>query len=411
MKPAKIICGLFVAALLIRLAAVWFAPEPHLGTNAEIAYLGGAHHLVEGRGFRDPAYPVFTPPLYAVLIAASLYLFHDAELPVRIAQAAADSLTVVILYLITWQLLGLETALLASIALSIYPFSIYAVTYIGPETFFTLMLSIFVLLSIYAIRYGHLRYYVSAGLVLGLATLTRGTTLYYPLVFLLPLFLLRRVSRATAPQYVAFCLAFAVVILPWSLRNYVVLDDFIPVATAGSNLLPACSEKFMTIPEKVKEWPHLYEMMQSRGIKAPPRDSKPSERDGFLMKAGLEYCKTRLANDPLSFGPLIVKKFLRLWYATESGENHTKIIAVNMLIYPFALYGLGLAWYRRQALTLLLLAPVGYFISLHWISFPLFRYMLPVMPYVISFAAFGIIELAPQILGRGLITAPATSRR
>src|SRR5262245_59209384 len=168
MKPTRI-CGLFAAALLIRLAAVWFVPETHLSTNAEIAYLGGAHRLVEARGFRDPTYPVFTPPLYAVFLAGSLYLFHDAQTPVRIAQAVADSLTVVILYLITRQLFGLESALVAGIALSIYPVSIYAVTYIGPEAFFTLLLSTFVLFSIYMLKYSNLRYYLGAGVILALA--------------------------------------------------------------------------------------------------------------------------------------------------------------------------------------------------------------------------------------------------
>jgi len=410
MKPTKIVCALFAAALLIRLAAVWFVPETHLGTNAETAYLGGAHRLVEARGFRDPAYPVFTPPLYAVFLAGSLYLFHEAEMPVRIAQAVADSLTVVILYLITWQLFGVEAALLAGIALSIYPFSIYAVTYIGPEAFFTLMLSVFVLLSIYMIKYGSLRYYLCAGVVLAVATLTRATTLYYPLVLPLPLALLGKVTRATASKYLAFCLAFAVVILPWGSRNYVVLGQFIPVATVRGNLIPACSENFWPIPEKEKEWPRLYAMMESRGIHEPPKGSKPAEWDTFFMKAALEYCRARLANNPLSFGPLLLKKFLRLWYATESGMNHAKIIAVNMLIYPFALYGLGLVWYRRQASTVLLLVPVGYFLLVHWITFPLFRYMLPVMPYVISIAAFGIAEIVSKMLGRRLTPVPAASR-
>lgn len=398
MRPAKIVCALFVVSLLIRLAAVWFLPETHLGTNAELAYLGGAHRLVEGGGFREPEYPVFTPPLYAVFLAASLLLFQDAQLPVKLAQALADSLTVVILYLIAHQLFGLQTALLTGIALSVYPFTIYAVTYIGTETFFTLFLSIFVLLSIYAIKHGDLRYYVSAGLVLGVATLTRGTTQYYPLVFLLLLvFLFRKGTRALVPRYLAFCLAFAVVIFPWSLRNYLVLGDVIPVATGASVFLQGSSEEFFTVDGKADGYPRYFALLKSRGIQPPP-NATPGQADRFVLRAGVENYKMRLESDPLSIGPFLLKKLARLWYATESGRNHLRIFVINILIYALAVVGIVLA--SRSGLTVawVIYALLAYFILLHWVTLPLFRYMLPVMPYVIALAAWAVVELMRRSL-------------
>lgn len=393
MNPTKIVCGIFVVSLSIRLAAVWFLPETHLGTNAEIAYLGGAHRLVEGRGFGDPEYPVFTPPLYAIFIAGSLLLFQDGQGPVKLAQAIADSLTVVLLYLIARQLFGLRTALLAAIAWSVYPFSIYAVTYIGTETFFTLFLSIFVLLSIYAIERGDLRYYVSAGLVLGLATLLRGTTQYYPLVFLLLLWsLFRNEPRVVVPRYLAFCLAFVAVIFPWSLRNYRVLGDVIPVGTGASVFLQGSSEEFFTVDGKAKGYPRYFELMRSRGIQPPP-NATPAQADRFLLRAGMENYKMRFESEPLSIGRFLLKKFARLWYATESGQNHFRILAVNILIYPLAVLGTALAWRRRLTLAWVIHALLAYFILLHWLTLPLFRYMLPVMPYVIALAAWAIVDL------------------
>ena len=76
----------------------------------------------------------------------------------------------------------------------------------------------------------------------------------------------------------------------------------------------------------------------------------------------------------------------------ESGRSHTTIILINLPICLFPLYRLRLAWFRGKALVPLLLAPITYFIAVHWITFPLFRYMLPVMPHVISLAAFGFVE-------------------
>ena len=388
----RVISGLFLISLFIRLLALWMFPEPHLSSNARIAYLGGAHRLVEGDGFRDPSYPVFTPPLYAIFIAVSLYLFGDDQIPVKIAQAFADSLTVVIVYLITKHIFGRKTAFLSSAVLSIYPFSIYPVTYIGTETFFTLFLSLFVLLSLYAIRYERWQYYVCAGIVLGLATLTRATTQFYPLFFLITLLSLKKPSKPTLIKYLTFAMSFTLVMLPWSLRNYVVLNDLIPVATGGINFLGGSSEKFFTISENRKAYPEFFELLKSRGIEKPSEDSKPSERDRFLIRAGVENYKMRWEQEPISIVPFMVYKFIRLWYATESGAKgkHVTIISINILIYLLCLGGIILAMLRKNNLSSLLLGVLIYFILLHWITLPLFRYMVPVMPYVIGFGSFAV---------------------
>src|SRR5262249_55010944 len=156
-------------------------------------------------------------------------------------------------------------------------------TYIGSETFFTLLVSAFVLISIYAIESGQLRLYVSAGVTLGLATLMRGTTQYYPIVFVLLVLSLKKIDRSILTKCVAFCLAFALVILPWSVRNYIVLGDIIPVATAGSVLLQGSSEKFLTIAGKVSEYPAYFEVLKSRGIEAPTK-ATPGQADRFLLR-------------------------------------------------------------------------------------------------------------------------------
>ena len=395
-KNTKILLALFVLSLSIRLVALWILPPSHLGTNAEIAYLGGARLIVEGEGFSDPSYPVFTPPLYSMFISANLYLFGDDQISVKISQALADSLTVVIVFLIIDITFGSTTALLSSVFLSVYPFLIYPVTYIGTETFFTLFLSIFVLLNLYAVNCGNWRYYCAAGFTLGVATLIRGTTQFYPVFFLLTLWAMGRLDRRIFGRFLAFCLFFILTILPWTVRNYIVLDDFIPVATAGSVFLQGSSEEFFTISGKTSQYPKYFALLRSRGIDQPLSGAKPSEKDRFLIKAGLEKYKMRIENEPLSIFPFMLQKFFRLWYATESGRNHGIIVAVNISIYVLALTGLILVLLRREELALLVLSMISYFVTLHWISLPLFRYMVPVMPYVIAFAAFAVVAIGER---------------
>ncbi len=399
----RILFGLFVISLAVRLMALWLFPETHLGTNAQIAYLGGANILVKGKGFADPSYPVFTPPLYAIFLAVCNYGFGSPEFAVKVLQAFADSLTVVITFLIANRIFGRPTALLSSILLIFYPFSIYPVTYIGPETFFTLFLSLFLLLSIYAVTYQRANYYVGAGLILGLATLMRGTTQFYPVFWLILLLAFHTVTSRVVCGYIAFCLCFVLVIMPWTIRNYVVLGEFVPVATAGSVFLQGSSEKFFTIAGKTSEFPVYFEELKSRGL-IQPASGTPAEKDRFLWKAGLESYRIRLERDPASFGPFMLKKFLRLWYATESGRNHREIFTMNLPIYLASLLGIILAIRSRNILSYQLLGTLGYFVLLHWVSLPLFRYIVPIMPYLIIFAAFGTVMLWERLHTRFLST-------
>jgi len=165
-------------------------------------------------------------------------------------------------------------------------------------------------------------------------------------------------------------------------RNYVVLDDVIPIATGGGIVvLMGSSETFLTIDGK----PEMYQ------THIPPAGGKPSQNDQFFARAGLERHVVHLQTDPLDFVGFMVKKFARLWYATESGKNHHLILISQLPMYVFAIIGGIFAWMKGKTETCILLCMIAYFIALHWLSLPLFRYMIPIMPYVIGLAAFAIV--------------------
>jgi 4-amino-4-deoxy-L-arabinose transferase-like glycosyltransferase len=331
--------------------------------------------------------------LDAVFIATCLTLFGDDQFPVKIAQTILDSLTVVVIYLIMKDIFGSQTGIAAAAIMAIYPFSIYLTITIASEPLFTFLLSVFTLLAFRAIRSQKMHYYCVAGVLLALATLTRGATQFFPIVFFVLLLLSNRPTKRLLLSCGAFCLSFAIVIFPWALRNYVVLDDFIPVGTAGGFVFLQGSTEIFFTSDALKEWPIYYETLLANSTNVPPRESKPSQIDKFNARAGIENYKNRLRNDPLSLAPFLLKKFFRLWYAGESGRNDVIVLSVNLLLYIFALAGLVLAWRRKMPFMWLPSGIVGYFILVHWISLPLFRYMMPVMPYVIGFAAFALIAM------------------
>ena len=87
----------------------------------------------------------------------------------------------------------------------------------------------------------------------------------------------------------------------------------------------------------------------------------------------------------------MVQKFFRLWYSTESGTNHGITLSVNAGVYALSLIGIVISLKKKNKMAIMLMGIVGYFAVIHWLTLPLFRYMLPVMPYVLTFAAVGML--------------------
>ena len=389
----KLIAFLFALSLLVRLLTLAIFPAPALDDSAMI-YLKAAHLLMDGKGFNDTSFPVNNPPLYPVFIAICLSLFGDDRVPIIVVQAVLDSFTMVVVYFAMKEIFDIETALLSAGILSLYPFSVYLTMSIASEPFFTFLLSGFVLSSVYAVRSTKVRYYCVSGVLLGLATLMRATTQFVPLMFPVMLILLGKRVRGSIFYYAALCLTFVLVILPWSVRNYVVLDDFIPVGTTGGLvLLQGSTEKFLIIDGK-------NEMYQTY---IPPAGSKHSQIDKYFARAGLERNMAHFRTDPPDFVWFMAKKLARLWYATESGKNHNLILLSQLPLYVFAVIGVIFAWVKGKTLTWIPLCIVAYFVALHWLSLPLFRYIIPIMPYVIGLAAFGIVTVKNDWLRLGRI--------
>jgi 4-amino-4-deoxy-L-arabinose transferase-like glycosyltransferase len=394
-----------LAALLLRLAAV-VAIHPTLGENAKHSFLGGAERLVHGSGFGDPTYPILSAPLYAVFLAIGLELFGDAQLPIKLAQAVADSLTVVLLYLTCRRLFEERIARIAAALAAVYPFSIYAAISIGDETFFAFFLTAFVLVGLHAIESGRWWLHGAAGALLALAALVRASVQFYPPFWLLTLWLICGPTRRTLAHFAAFCACFVLLIAPWTIRNYAVLGEFIPVAANGG--LPAlcgASEDFFTIPGRDERLRDYYRQIEARRIATPGPGATASDWERFYRKAAIERYRIRLETDPWSLPGFLLKKFARLWYGTESGANQAPILLFNAFVYPFCLVGIWSCIRRRQRKTLVLLMPVLYLVLLHWATFVMFRYMVPVMPYMLAFAAIGMVAAIDRFAGASALAA------
>lgn len=174
-------------------------------------------------------YPIFHPPLYPYFLAAVHQIFGGL-VAIKAFQALIGSLLIPVIYRITQQVSGPRSALAAAAIAALYPELIWYASHFWCETLFLTFFWMAVERVICAERSGSRKAALAAGLFFGLAILTRETLLY-----LLPLAALWMAWAKPRKWRLSALVAVSAlgVVAPWTLRNWIQFDAFIPVSTGG----------------------------------------------------------------------------------------------------------------------------------------------------------------------------------
>jgi 4-amino-4-deoxy-L-arabinose transferase-like glycosyltransferase len=229
---------LLLVALRVRVGVVLATPnyvlradpvdyERHALAIAHGRYPRPAPPLRGGTAYRPPLYPLFLGAVYGLAPG-------DSRTAARLAQAVLGTVTVALAGLIAWQLAGARACLAALAIAALYP----SLWMVGSALLSEVLLAPLVLGASAAalhfrLRDPRVRWMVLAGLLAGLATLTRQNAALI-LVPLLMAALPPRGRRRTAAAYAAVAavlLSAALTVAPWTVRNAVALDRFVPVST------------------------------------------------------------------------------------------------------------------------------------------------------------------------------------
>ena len=223
-------------ALIARLAWVLAVRRPGFAFNDAIMYHTTAMSLRAGDGYvpLTGGPTARWPPGYSTVLGATYRVFGVRPLAGEIVNAVVGALTVVLLIIAVERALDRRTAIVAGAVLALLPGPIMWTDVLVAETLYT---AVFVLaLTVLVHARPTVRWMAVFGLVVGLGALVRGEALTWgllPIVVFwrdLPrLALLRRVAVAGVVA--------AVVMVPWTIRNAVVMDAFVPVATNASQTL------------------------------------------------------------------------------------------------------------------------------------------------------------------------------
>jgi 4-amino-4-deoxy-L-arabinose transferase-like glycosyltransferase len=239
---------LIVFAALLMNATMVLGVLPDVASPLKPSYnmgLGDLYDLIaknldEGNGYRvDPAMgkTMLREPGYPFLLAAAFKLGGYGVTQARVVCVLLAFGAALVLFRLTRKITeSAITGLIAALLFLLYPGILVAEARAGIEIPSILTVSLFMLVLYSAMDTGSLWRYGSAGLLLGVAVLTRSEVMLFP-VGLLVFFLLAargRVERVKVLEGFAVLIVGALVVMsPWIIRNYLLVHQFVPSATVA----------------------------------------------------------------------------------------------------------------------------------------------------------------------------------
>ena len=348
--------GLVVAAgVALRLVHVLaIAPPTAIFTDGYFFHWVG-RAVAEGHGYVNPTELFFHgqsvasathPPLYTFVIAAATKLGVTGDEAQRSLGCLFGAGTIALVGLLGRRVAGEGVGLLAAGIAGCYPLLIAADGALMSETLYGLLIAAVLLLA-YRLRDEPSAWRaVALGAVIGLAALTRAEAL------LLPLLLFARWR-----WFAIACLATALVVLPWSVRNWSAFDRPVLISTndgvtlAGSN----CGATY-----------HGRDLGSfTTSCIEPVRFPDNEARQAAVYRSDA----ASYAGDHVGRVPVVVAvRVLRLWglyqptrLAHDAQNRRLGVqeagVLFSYLLIPFAVYGAVLLRRRREPLSILL-API-----------------------------------------------------
>ena len=410
--------GLLAVALVLalglglRVSDAWDGRAPVFDAAA---YATIAANLDRGEGFTlgsEATQPAsnYSPGL--PLLAAGVYAVTGGvhERTARLLLALLGTLAVLFTYLIGRRLSGPGAGLIGAAAIAIYPALLEYQGMLMGEPLAGTLLSAAVLAVLWA-GSSRARWLVP-GALFGLLALVRPEYLGVALLVSLVVFAkdIRAEWRRSLLRAALLLIGVAVVVVPWTVRNAIVLDRLVPISTGGGQVLfagtylPSHGDPENVGAEVVAHHPELFGPGAVQNLRLEQILARLAahrypelESDKALSRMGREQLWNDIGEEPLEYAGFVATKAGRIWSHGPRDVMRQPIWELlHWALVAFGLIGLAVLALRRRWEALLL---ATIFVAITAISVLLVaspRRVLVMMPLVAALAGSGIIWLWTQ---------------
>lgn len=367
-----VLAAILLLGLGLRGAEAWDGRSPVYDAQG---YATIAANLEHGEGFTlgptatqpasnySPGVPLLTGGFYE--LSGGVH-----ERSARLVLALIGSLAVLFAYLIGRRLSGPFAGLIAAAAVAIYPALLEYQGMLMSEPLAATLLSGSVLAILWAADADHSRVrWLVPGLLLGALALTRPE--YLAISALLAVVVFARRGRdgwhECLPQALILLLGLVLVVAPWTIRNAVVLDRFVPVSTGGGQVLfagsymPSGGDPERVGAEVLERHPGLQRRLPADARLEQILTGLASQRypdmetDAALARMGRERLWDDLSDRPLEYAGFVAAKVSRIWaFGPRDVMREPGWRALHWVLVAFGLLGLVLLAVQRRWEALLL---------------------------------------------------------
>lgn len=419
--------GLALLALILalglglRMNEAWEGREPvyDAAAYAEIARgLEGGDGFSLGSTATQPA-SNYSPGI--PLLAAGVYEISGGvhERLARVILALLGTLSILFAYLIAHRLRrsmhrthqGVSDAssgvagLVAAAAVAIYPALLEYQGMLMGEPLAATLLSAAVLAILWAADRDGRAAWLLPGALLGGLALVRPEYLGVALLVTVVVFVRDRAAwRASLAQAAILLAGVVLVVAPWTTRNAIVLDRFVPVSTGGGQVLfagtylPSDGDPEQVGAEVVARHPALFDPQDAKRLRLEQILARLAEQrypgvetDRALARMGREQLWDDVGEEPLEYAGFVATKVWRIWSRgprAVMGEPVWR--ALHLTLVALALLGL-VVLARQRRWEALLLATI--FVAITALSALLVaspRRVLVMIPLVAVLAGIGV---------------------
>lgn len=360
---------------------------------------------------RPPLWPFLLSILYLLLPRPSLATLDSGiqVLYARIFFCCLDSLTCILIYSLAKKLFGARIAFYTGILAALYTGLIIYTGWLYTETLYTFLLTAFIYALYQLQTTGKWRMAIIAGLLSGLAMLTRpnGPILLFMLLgwgTLVVLF--QRCSWKKMLLWISLIICIAtIVVAPWTYRNYQVTHTLVLVNVGeGDVLLGAYNDNVLrgttglwTSPRNITPRPPL-SMRVLRGHDTP---YYTPEDDSTATTYAVNWITHHLSALPR----LLLLHWIRMWtsdsyegglpFAEFPHQPSAPIILwltlyMPCLVYLLAVLGLGATWRQNKAHLAASYSVIAFTVIQNLAFYGCMRFRAPIEPLLILLAGGGL---------------------